>query len=144
VLAIDGNLSDHRLHQPLSGSFRYLWAFPNTAIGLLFAAIVLLTRGRAQVVDGVLEVYGGAADSALASLPIGGGAAAITFGHVVLARDRTLLCLTRRHERVHVRQYERWGPLFMPAYLLAGAWAFATGAGAYEGNYFERDAVRRG
>jgi hypothetical protein len=124
----------------MSDPLRYVWAFPNTAIGLLLAAVVLLTRGRAQVVDGVLEVYSGAADRVLGSLPIAGGAAAITFGHVVLARDRTLLRLTRRHERVHVHQYERWGPLFIPAYLLAGLWSLAAGTGAYEGNYFERDA----
>lgn len=106
-------------------------------------ALVLLTRGRVQIVDGVIEAYGGAAGPVLARLPIAGGAAAITFGHVVVGRDRRLLAVTRRHERVHVRQYECWGPLFIPAYLLAGVWAFVKGAGAYEGNYFERDAVRR-
>jgi hypothetical protein len=37
-----------------------------------------------------------------------------------------------------------WGPAFIPAYLLAGLWAFVNGAGAYEGNYFEREAMRRG
>jgi hypothetical protein len=124
----------------MTRALRYVWASPNTAVGLLLTAAVLLTRGRAQIVDGVLEVYGGAADVVLAALPIAGGAAAITFGHVVLARDRALLSMTRSHERVHVRQYETWGPLFIPAYLLAGAWSFASGTGAYEGNYFERDA----
>jgi hypothetical protein len=129
-----------RSHIPL---LRYLWASPNTTIGLLLASLVLLTRGRAQAVDGVLEVYGGIAAAALARLPLAGGAAAITFGHVVIARDRALLTLTRRHERVHVRQYELWGPLFLPAYLLASLWSVVIGAGAYEGNYFEREAARR-
>jgi hypothetical protein len=124
-------------------ALHYFWASPNTALGLVCVALVLLTRGRVQIVDGVIEAYGGAASRVLAGLPIAGGAAAITLGHVVIGRDRRMLAITRRHERVHVRQYERWGPLFIPAYLLAGAWALVTGAGAYEGNYFERDAVRR-
>jgi hypothetical protein len=58
-----------------------------------------------------------------------GGALAITFGHVVLARDEAALTLTRMHERVHVRQYERWGPAFIPAYVLASAWGIITGTG---------------
>ena len=48
--------------------------------------------------------------------------------------------MTRAHERVHVRQCEAWGPFFIPAYLIAGAWAWLRGEGAYEGNYFERQA----
>jgi hypothetical protein len=63
------------------------------------------SRARASV-DGVLEVYGGIGAGVLARLPLAGGAAAITLGHVVIARDRGLLTLSRRHERVHVRQYE--------------------------------------
>jgi hypothetical protein len=48
--------------------------------------------------------------------------------------------MLRRHEHAHVRQCERWGPAFLPAYIVAGAWAFIQGSGAYEGNYFEREA----
>jgi hypothetical protein len=39
-----------------------------------------------------------------------------------------------------VRQYERWGPAFLPAYLAAALWGAARGAGAYHGNFFERQA----
>jgi hypothetical protein len=70
------------------------------------------------------------------------GASAITFGHVVLARDSWSLDATRAHERVHVRQCEIWGPAFIPAYLIAGLWALVNGTGAYTGNYFERQAKR--
>jgi hypothetical protein len=122
---------------------RYVWAFPNSLIGLALLPLVVLPRGRARIVGGVLEAHGGIFAAVLRHLPIPGGAAAITFGHVVIARDRASLAITRRHERVHVRQCEVWGPLFIPAYLLAGLWAFVTGAGAYQGNYFEREAVRR-
>jgi hypothetical protein len=41
---------------------------------------------------------------------------------------------------VHVRQCERWGPAFIPAYVLAGAWAWVRHRGAYDGNRFEVEA----
>jgi hypothetical protein len=69
-----------------------------------------------------------------------GGASAMTLGHVVIGRDRRLLEETRRHERVHVRQCERWGPLFIPAYVVACVVAFLSGRRAYEDNPFEREA----
>jgi hypothetical protein len=88
---------------------RYGWALPNTLIGLLFVPAALLPRGRMQVIDGVLEAHGPCIAAILRHcVPIPGGAAAITFGHVVLACDSWSLDATRAHERVHVRQYEIW------------------------------------
>jgi hypothetical protein len=127
----------------LSRFIRYAWALPNTLVGLLFVPAAMLPRGRMQVVDGVLEAHGPLISAMLRRcVPIPGGAAAITFGHVVLARDRWSLDATRAHERVHVRQCEIWGPAFIPAYLIAGLWALMTGTGAYTGNYFERQAIQ--
>ncbi|MEZ5287754.1 MAG: hypothetical protein R2712_23720 [Vicinamibacterales bacterium] len=118
----------------------YLWALPASALGLLIAALGAY-RMHARVEDGVLEVHGPALAWALRRLtPWCGGAAAITFGHVVLGRDRAALDVTRRHERVHVRQYEQWGPLFIPAYLAVGAWLWLRGRDAYADNPFEREA----
>jgi hypothetical protein len=120
---------------------RYLWAAPTTAIGLLFVPLALLSGGRAQVVDGVLEVYGGLCHFFLRRCTLlRGGASALTLGHVVLGRDRTCLHVTRRHERVHVRQAERWGPLFLPAYLVASLVAWLRGGSPYRDNVFEREA----
>lgn len=120
---------------------RYVWASPNTLVGLLFVPAAMLPRGRMQVIDGVLEAHGPLIAAILQHcVPIPGGASAITFGHVVLARDSWSLDATRAHERVHVRQCEIWGPAFIPAYLIAGLWALMTGTGAYSGNYFERQA----
>jgi hypothetical protein len=65
---------------------------------------------------------------------------AITFGHVVIGRDGDWLAASRQHERAHVRQCELWGPLFIPAYLIAGLWAMVHGRPAYADNYFEREA----
>ena len=47
---------------------------------------------------------------------------------------------TRRHERAHVDQYERWGPLFLPAYLMSSLTAFCRGQDYYFDNRFEREA----
>jgi hypothetical protein len=122
--------------------WRYVWAAPGSAIGLLAAAVAC--RGaHVRVVHGSLEVHGPAVRRLLTTLvPIPGGAAAITFGHVVLGRDQASLDATRAHERVHVRQYERFGPFFIPVYLAASAWARLRGGDMYYDNYFEREAFR--
>jgi hypothetical protein len=116
----------------------YIWALPTTAVGLPFVVLAPLTGGGVQVVDGVIEVYGGVARWFLKT--VGFGAAAMTLGHVVLAQDRVTHDWTRSHERVHVRQVERWGPLFLPAYGLASLVAWMRGKRAYWDNAFEREA----
>jgi hypothetical protein len=122
---------------------RYIWASPNSLIGLLFVPTVLVARGGIQIVDGVLELHGSFISWILRHcVPLPGGAWAITFGHVVLGRNQEALAFTRTHERVHVQQYEVWGPAFIPAYLLAAMWGFVTGAGIYRGNFFERQAMQ--
>jgi hypothetical protein len=122
----------------------YLWAAPNTALGLVCAGAARLTGGRARVVDGIVEAHGGVVAWGLRRLvPLPGGAAALTLGHVVLGRDAAALAATRAHERVHVRQYERWGVLFLPAYAAASLWALARHRSAYRANRFEREAFAR-
>jgi hypothetical protein len=120
----------------------YVWALPTTSLGLVFLTVgAAYGRIGTQVVDGVLEVHGGLIEIFLRKgtlLP--GGASAMTLGHVVLGRDRASLCRTRAHERVHVRQCERWGPLFIPAYLLASLLMHLNGSDAYLDNPFEREA----
>jgi uncharacterized protein (DUF2062 family) len=117
--------------------------FPATLIGLLFVLLGLLTGGKVHVVDGVLEVHGGLVTWFLrycTRIFMWGGASAMTLGHVVLGRDAQLLEATRAHERVHVRQCERWGPFFLPAYLAACVIALLRGKRAYMDNAFEREA----
>lgn len=119
---------------------RYLWPSPATLIGLVLAGLAL-RRGRIAVTEGVIEADGPILRWLLTRVvPLPGGAAAMTFGHVVIGRDRAALEATRAHERVHVRQYERWGPLFIPAYLLASVWALLRGRHFYHDNAFERGA----
>ena len=118
----------------------YVWAFPTTFLGLLFIPESLLS-GDVRRVKGVLEVHGRLARFFLTHCTLlEGGASAMTLGHVVLGRDQRLLDATRTHERVHVRQCERWGPFFIPAYFTMGALAWFRGRRAYEDNPFEREA----
>ena len=120
---------------------RYLWAAPNTLLGLPLLLAALLCGARCALHCGVIEVHGGILRPLFRSgLCLGGGISAMTFGHLVIARDRFHLEISRAHELVHVRQYERWGPLFIPAYLLASLWAQLRGGNYYRDNYFEREA----
>jgi hypothetical protein len=64
----------------------------------------------------------------------------MTLGHVILARDQDCLDTSRDHEHVHVRQYERWGPLMIPLYLTASLVLWCRGYDAYLDNPFEREA----
>jgi hypothetical protein len=120
---------------------RYAWASPNTALGLLVTLLSLISGGRTAIVSGVIETHGGFARFLLTRLvPLKGGASAMTIGHVVIGRDEASLRLTREHERVHVRQYERWGPLFLVAYFGASAWLIVRGRHGYRENPFEVEA----
>jgi hypothetical protein len=113
---------------PATRAAAYVWAAPLTAAGLLLG---VLSRTPPRLHDGVVRF-----DDARG---LGGrmlrwrGFAAATLGHVIIAAgtpgDQLL-----RHELVHVRQAERWGPLFVPAYL-AGLVRYG-----YRRNPFERAA----
>jgi hypothetical protein len=119
----------------------YLWAAPTTSIGLLFVPLALISGGSIRVCQGVLEIQGGLVTTFLRKIvPLPGGASAMTLGHVVIAQDAMLLDLTRSHERIHVRQCERWGPFFIPAYFIGAIYARLRGRQAYRDNPFEREA----
>ncbi|HET9206344.1 MAG TPA: signal peptide prediction [Burkholderiaceae bacterium] len=127
----------------LGRAARSLWALPCSAVGLVIAAPVLLGGGRATWSDGALEVTHRerlAACGALSrALPFRG----IVFGHVILAVTREELAAIGPHERVHVAQYERWGPLFFVAYVASSAWQWLRGRDPYWHNTFEVQARQR-
>ncbi len=121
---------------------RYAWALPVSAPGAVLVLAALASGGRAAMVDGVLEAHGGLVALILRYVvPLRGGASAMTLGHVVLGRDAGCLDRTRAHERAHVRQCETWGPLFIPAYVMASIVAAVKGRHYYRDNRFEREAV---
>ena len=117
----------------------YTWAAPTTLIGLVAGAMTLATGGRVQRRRGALEFHGGfsrwLADRWCFR--------AMTLGHVILGTDAATLDCARSHEQVHVRQYELWGPLFLPAYALSSLWQLACGRRCYRDNWFERQAFER-
>ena len=115
------------------------WAAPNSLIGILLGGIGLLSGGRVQLRRGCLEFYGGAVTSILNRLPPH-GVMAMTLGHTIVGRSRAALSVVRDHEQVHVRQYERWGPLFIPAYLGCSFWLWLQKRDAYYENPFEVEA----
>lgn len=117
---------------------RIAWASPWTCLGLAVGVAGLVTGGRGRCADGILEFHGGAVSWLLRRSP--GGPRAMTLGHVVIGLSQTALDRSRSHERVHVRQYERWGPFFIPAYLACSLGLWLTGKDAYRDNPFEREA----
>ena len=120
--------------------WRYLWAAPATAVGLTLAALAWAFGATARGVDGVLEVAGGALARWVCSAPAPFGFVAITLGHVVLGQSHAVLARLRPHEHAHVRQYERWGPLFFLLYLGASGAELLRGNRPYWHNRFEREA----
>lgn len=120
---------------------RYLWPLPVTLSGVLLAWLARRSGGEWRCVDGVLEASGGwPARGLRAGFPFSGPVAAITLGHVVLGARPCDLDATRVHERVHVRQFERWGVLMLVLYPLGGLRAWMRGGNPYRDNPFEREA----
>ena len=115
----------------------YAWAAPYSALGLVFGLMAVLFGARMRVRRGALEVGGGWLGAAAARRC---SYTAMTLGHVILGIDEATLDRVRAHEQVHVRQYERWGPLFLPAYFLSSLLQFARGKRPYRDNHFERQA----
>ena len=117
----------------------YLWAAPVTATAI---GIGLLLVARFRVVQGVIEMHGPQVAWMLRRMPV--PALAMTVGHAVFGRDEQALDVTRSHEHVHVRQYARWGPLFIPLYLGWSAWLYLRGRDGYRENPFEIEAYAEG
>jgi len=116
---------------------KIVWASPGSLVGLLPGLVILLCGGRARCKHGAIEFclrQGVANCGAIErSLPY----RAITFGHIIIAITAEELECIRAHELVHVRQYERWGIFFFPAYLGSSLWQLLRGRRVYWDNYFE-------
>lgn len=115
-----------------------LWACPWTLVGMGVGLIGLATGGRVQRRGRVIEFYGGGVAWLLDRFPV--QPLAMTVGHTVLGMTAAALDICRDHELVHVRQYERWGPFFVPAYLACSVALLLKGRDAYRENPFEQEA----
>lgn len=122
-------------------ALKIVWTLPNSGLGLVGGVVLLLLGGKARFVEGALEFSAGRAAGIFSKLP-NGPIAAITLGHVILGVSDELLQRVRAHEHVHVRQYERWGPCFIPAYLGWSLYRYLQGRDPYRENPFEVEAYR--
>lgn len=118
------------------------WASPYSLLGILIGIAGMLTGGKARFRSGAVEFYGGSTRWCVCRLPTGKSTMGITLGHVILGQDAAGLARAEQHERVHVRQFELWGPFMGPAYLLASLWVWCRGGNAYYDNPFELEAYR--
>ena len=121
----------------LTTALKYIWALPASALGVCAACIASLAGAEIKRVSGVLEVSlaprAAVLRNAVACLPF----AAITLGHIVIARNAQEQAALRTHERVHVAQYELWGALFLIAYPLESLFQLLSGRQPYLDNRFE-------
>ena len=90
----------------------FLWTLPNTLLGLVAGA---LTFQRPRVVQGAM-VFDRRARG-LTALMRGFNRTAMTVGYVIVSSE-PLEGRLLRHEQHHIEQYRRWGPFFIPVYLL--------------------------
>ena len=114
------------------GLWRRAWASPASLLGLALAG----SFDKRSVTRGILL-----AEGARWPRRFGWRYRAVTLGHVVLAVDE-LEPAVIEHELVHVKQFERWGPLMFLLYPLASLGALLSGGHHYRDNMFERQARR--
>ncbi len=119
-----------------------LWVSPYSLLGLGIGSLGMLLGGRGRFRDGAFEFYEGGTARFVRRLPTGPTTAGFTLGHVILGQTGDGLELVGKHERIHMRQFERWGPLMGPAYLGASAWLWWQGRDPYRDNPFEVEAYR--
>ena len=67
----------------------------------------------------------------------------MTLGHVIIGQNPYYLNAARNHEYIHVQQYERWGPFFVPAYLLSSLYLWVIKRDPYRDNPFEIEAYAK-
>jgi hypothetical protein len=81
----------------------YAWASPNSFIGLVIAAAMILLGAEGRRVSGALEIGGGLVGAWLGPTRIALPWRAITLGHVILGIDATALPRARARARATVR-----------------------------------------
>ncbi len=117
-----------------------LWASPYTLLGLILGLIGLCTGGSSRIRGRTVEFYGGGVRWMIHQFPRGQFILAFTLGHAVLGQTDAALDISRDHENVHVRQFERWGPLMGPVYLGYSLILWIKRRNPYLDNPFEREA----
>jgi hypothetical protein len=122
---------------------KVVWASTWSVWGMAVGILGLLTGGGVRRRGPILEFWGGMLPLFLKYFPFIAGSPVATFGHVVVGRSERYLDACRPHQLVHVKQYERWGPLFVPTYLTLGLAMWCCGKRPYYDNPFEREAFQQ-
>ena len=117
------------------------WASPNTILGSFVGITGMIFGGKGRIRRGCLEFYGGLVAFLLRRTPI--KAIAMTLGHSILGQTATDLDAARDHEHIHVQQYERWGPFFLPLYFWYSFVLWMQKKEAYRNNPFEKEAYEK-
>ena len=120
----------------------YIWVSPNSLLGVLVGCLGLVSGGKCQLKRGCLEFYGGLVTWMLERIPNGTGVLAMTLGHTIIGQTAQALHIARDHEQVHVRQFERWGPIFIPVYVTCSGNLWLQKKDYYRDNPFEVEAYR--
>ena len=131
---------DSELTMALVQGLRIVWASPISVLALVVATFNLMFGGQLRRSGIALEATGGAMPLLLKALGPKRSIAAITLGHVILARSDHEAARWRAHEHAHVRQYERWGVVFPLAYAAASLVAWSRVCDLYWDNAFEVEA----
>jgi hypothetical protein len=120
-----------------------LWALPCSIIGLACAGVLLAAGGKAKWSQGALEVTWRQCNAHCGRFARALRYRGFVAGHIILMVTEEDLARFGAHERVHVAQYERWGPLFLPAYGASSLWQLIRGRRPYWDNHFEIEARER-
>lgn len=121
---------------------KYAWALPNTIIGGTIGVLGLLSGGSVIRTGCVFEFHGGFVDWFFRRV-MRGGIMAMTLGYSILGRTAASLDAARDHEMIHVQQYGRWGPFFLPAYVISSLVQRWKGNDPYRRNRFEVEAYAK-
>jgi hypothetical protein len=121
----------------------YAWASPYSLIGLLWGLLAVLSGAKTHVHEGTLEITGGRTGKWYAKTFRKRHITTITLGHVILSKNESCLHDLRLHEKVHVKQYEKWGVLFAPAYFISSIVQIIRGRNPYLDNVFEIAAFKK-
>jgi len=113
-----------------------IWTLPNTLLG--FALLPFTGKSDRQGGLHFIAELDSALDKTFNRLRI----SAMTLGECVLYRCGGFNPVTYEHECEHIRQYKLWGPMFLPAYLVASVVSRVKHGNWYRDNFFERAARR--
>jgi hypothetical protein len=121
----------------------HLWASPLTVLGVA-QALAGGARPHSVADGGVLQFVAGRRGPIRwfvrrARVSAYTWGAVVTYASHAGPADPVLVA----HERAHVHQAMRWGPLMPIAYVASSLWHWARGGRPYFDNFFERDARAR-